>query len=131
VNNNKQKGTQLSHASNVAVKAPNELPWESEPPIANVFGFKSAVGPITVSLGYAMYPGAVLLYSHLTTPPSPPQLWRYHWTSKEEALRMAESLCAESDEYLSRFNWPRREVEDLDFEDFLEHLSARLNNELH
>lgn len=107
------------------------MPWESQPPLAAVNGFKAAVGQVVVTLGYAVYPHAILLFAHLTMPAGGTHPWRYHWTSKEAAMEAAEQLAAECDEYLDAFNAPRRPVEDLDFEDFLEHLHARLNNELH
>lgn len=107
------------------------MPWESRAPIASVRGFTQARGHISISLGYALYPEAVLLYSFLNMPGNPPQLWRYHWTSYIEAERMAENLASESEDYLDEFKLPRRPVEDLDFDDFIDHLHARINNELH
>jgi hypothetical protein len=110
---------------------PNAMPWQDEPPIATVGGFTLASGHIAITLGYALYKEAVLLHSHLHMPNSEPKLWRYHWTSYIEAERMAENLAAESEEYLRKFQLPIRPNEDLDFDDFIDHLHARLNNELH
>lgn len=119
----------VQQSANLPITA---MPWEASPPLSVVTGFKQAVGNIEVTLGYAMYPHAVRLFSLLQmTSQSPPQLWRSHWTSKEAAMDSAMQLAAEGEEYLDSFKAPRRPAEDLDFDDFFEHLYARLNNELH
>lgn len=89
------------------------------------------MGNIEVDLGYAIYPEAIMLFSLLKMGAPPYQQWRQHWTSYEAALDAAESLAAEAEAYLESFNAPFRPAEDLDYDDFLEHLSTRINKEFH
>jgi hypothetical protein len=109
----------------------NAMPWEGREPLAWVTGFRQASGVVSISLGYAVYPEAVLLFSTINLPNTPPQLWHQYWTSYVEAERMAESLAGEAEEYLRRFSLPMRPTEDLDYDDFIQHLHTRINNVFH
>ena len=60
-----------------------------------------------------------------------PQLWRRFWVSRESALHYAEVLCADAAQYLDMVSPKWRPAEDLDFDDFQEHLKAYLENSMH
>lgn len=110
---------------------PGVFPWEARQPQHFVFGFKQAVGNVEVALGYAVWPEAIKLFAFLKFGAVEPTIWRQHWTSYGSALDAAENLTAEAEAYLETFNMPFRPAEDLDYDDYLEHLSARINKELH
>lgn len=82
-------------------------------------------------LGYAVYPQGVLLYCYEQYMQQEPQLWRRHWTSKEAALEAAESLAADAEEYFESLGIVARPVEELSFDDFLQHLEQNLNHGFH
>lgn len=112
---------------------PGLYPWELQHPTHPLVFFVATGGQVEVRLGYAVYGRAILLVAIVKTPGTEAQLWRRHWASSESALRSAENLCAEAEEYLTEtLGWKSlRPAEDLDYEDFLDHLKARLNNDFH
>ncbi len=108
------------------------FPWEKEEPLHAVFGFVMGGPFFRLYYGYAIYPGGVLLYCHeLLVQVGKLQPWRRYFTSREGALEIAEDLLADSEEYLESLGIVLRPTEDLGPDDFLFHLHARLNNELH
>jgi hypothetical protein len=96
-------------------------------------GFKAGIGVWEVILNYYVHRQGVLLAAIINPPAAPPRVWLRHWTSHVEAVRSAENIAAEAEAYLSQISGgaPLRETEDLDYEDFIEHLRVRLNNEFH
>lgn len=94
--------------------------------------FKAAAGFVEVRVSYWMHERGILLCAVIEPPNAPYRVWRRYWTSYEGALREAESLCGEVCDYLTNLTKTQmREVEDLDLDDFLEHLKTRINNEFH
>lgn len=108
------------------------FPWEGQAPDHNAYGFLAVRGTVQMYLGYAVFGSAVLLYVNEQIADTQPRQWIRFWTSRDRALEQAEQLVERVDEYLNRFKpMPLRSYEDLDSDDFLDHLKARLNNELH
>lgn len=115
-----------------AQEQPWLFPWETGKPLHFASGFTINGGNVTVRLTYLIYAEGVLLFSTVQIGAQPVQTWRRYWTSHVGAVESAENMCADAHEYITK-TWgmrPRGE-EDLDLDDFIEHLSARLNNELH
>jgi hypothetical protein len=96
-----------------------------------VTGFRQASGLVEIRVGYVLAGGVVGLFAVLVLPGAAPQVWRQFWAPRAEAMDAAAELCADCMEYLTKFPLPIRPVEDLDYDDFLEHLYCRLNGELH
>jgi hypothetical protein len=117
-------------AEQLTPRAPNELPWSSKLG-TSVSGFRQAAGLVEIILGYVVVGEVVGLVAVLSLPGAPPQVWRQFWTPKAEAMNAAADLCADCMEYLAKFHLPIRPVEDLDYDDFLEHLHCRINGDLH
>lgn len=106
--------------------------WEREPPLHTAAGFLIVGGNVTVNLGYWTYPNAILLLAFTKIGQQEPQLWRRHWTSMEAAVEAAENLAADAEEYITEtLGLMPRAVEDLDLDDFVQHVHMRINNELH
>lgn len=115
----------------------DELPpwafgWEKDPPLHAATGFLLVGGNVTVNLGYMLYPQGVLLLAFTKIGGQEPTLWRRHWAPKETAVDAAESLAGDAEEYIfGTLGLAPRPIEDLDLDDFIQHLHMRLNNELH
>lgn len=108
------------------------FPWESKPPLHTAVGFLISGGAVTVNLGYQVYPGAIRLMAFIRIGGMEPQLWRQHWTSKMAAVEAAENLAADAEEYITEtLGLTPRQVEDLDLDDFVQHVHMRVHNELH
>lgn len=95
--------------------------------------FRAASGLIEVHLTYWLHERGVLLAAVIVPPQAPSRVWLRHWASHIEAVRSAENLCGEAVEYLRSMTGglPLRETEDLDYDDFLDHLATRMNGEFH
>lgn len=95
--------------------------------------FKAAAGFLEVHLTYWLHEKGVLFASLIVPPQAPSRVWLRHWSSHIEAVRSAENLCGESVDYLRRMTggMPLRETEDLDYDDFMNHLATRMNGEFH
>lgn len=105
--------------------------WPGEP-THFAAGFRASAGYLKLNLGYFIYPhGTVLLFVQEQLQTNPPSIWRSFFTTKQSAVKVAEDLCADAQDYIDNVGVPQRPHEDLDFDDYLEHLKARLNNELH
>lgn len=106
--------------------------WEGKEPEHSAGGFLLVGGNVIVSLGYAVYPQGVLLLATTKIGAQEPLLWRRHWSSKMAAVEAAENLAGDAEAYICEtLGLIPRPVEDLDLDDFIQHLSMRLNNELH
>ncbi len=110
---------------------PTAFPWEGQTPHEPVYGFVLAGVVFKLHLGYAVYPQGVLLYCYEQYMQQEPQLWRRHWTSKEAALEAAESLAGDAEEYFESLGIVARPVEELSFDDLLQHLEQNLNHAFH
>lgn len=95
--------------------------------------FKGASGFLEVHLYYWVHTGGVLLAAQIIPPDSMPRLWRRHWTSHLEAGRSAHELACDAEDYLRQMTRgvPMREMEDLDYDDYVGHLMTRINGEFH
>lgn len=119
--------------------APEQYPhlqsWEEAGPmLAPSPGFfTAAAGFLSVRLTYYLHQKGVLLVAVIVPPMAPPSVWRRYWTSHVAALREAEELAADAEEYLRQMTQGAslRTIEDLDYDDFLEHLKTNLNKEFH
>lgn len=106
--------------------------WERNPPMHKATGFLLVGGNVVVNCGYFLYPQGVLLLAFVQIGDQEPKIWRRHWASKEAAVDAAESLAGDAEEYImGTLGLAPRPVEDLDLDDFIQHLYMRLNNELH
>ena len=108
-----------------------KFPWEGREPTHVASGFKVSGGMLAIHAAYAIYPEAVLLVSYLESP-SGKSPWRRVWAPRGSAVEVAESLAGAAEHYLTAdLGLTARPIEDLDLDDFIEHLSLRLNNALH
>lgn len=108
------------------------LPWEGGEVQTNCWGFTAKASNLLLTLGYATYGnGVVLLYVREQIGPAPPATWRAIWTTRECAVELAEALCSDVEDYLNSLRMPWRPVEDLEMEDYLEHMTLRLSGQFH
>lgn len=108
-----------------------QFPWETREPTHMASGFKVSGGMLTIHAAYAVYPEGVLLLAYLESPQGTIP-WRRLWAPKETAVAAAEDLAGVAEHYLVEgLGITPRPLEDLDLDDFVEHLSLRLNNALH
>lgn len=106
------------------------FPWDSTNPEHIVQGFLIVGGNVTVNLGYVLFPQGVLLFATTKIGAAPPELWRRYWTPRESAVKAAEDLAAWSETYITEtLGLSVRPIEDLDLDDFIEHLRLRIENE--
>ncbi len=118
-------------------KKPEDVPpgffrWERGEPRAAAHGFRIAGGNVVVSLAYAIYDEGILLVAFTQIGAQPPQLWLRRWASHIAALEAAEDLAGRAEEYITEtLGLKPRAVEDLDLDDFIQHLDMRLHNEFH
>jgi len=111
---------------------PFSFDWEKVPPKHASGGFRLVGGNVTIMLGYAVYDEGVLLHAITKIGDQNPDLWRRYWTSHDVAVASAEELVEDAEYYLFNVLGLRpRPVEDLDLDDFIEHLQARLDGGLH
>ena len=103
----------------------SQFSWENEAPVGHTLCFKLTAGTLKFELGYVMYKAGVLLLCTEKIGEQSATLWRRHWVSKEAAVRSAENLITETGDYIDMLGLRERPYEDLDVDDFLEHL--RLN----
>jgi hypothetical protein len=95
-------------------------------------GFRAVCGAVELTAAYEAGPaGPVRLLLIEQFSGSAPRLWRNVLVSRGAAVKAAEDLCRDAHAYLSRFPFPTRPSEDLDLDDFVEHLRIKLANELH
>lgn len=111
---------------------PNSFPWEGQEKLAPVYGFRLVGGNVTISLTYAVVGSAVMLVAATKIGDQETPIWRHFWSPKSSAVAAAEDLAASAEEYLfETLRLAPRPDEDLDFDDFVEHLRLRLAGEFH
>ena len=111
---------------------PRAFPWEAREPDFNAYGFMAVRGTVQIYLGYAVFGNAVLLYCNERIADNQTRQWLRFWTTRESAIEQAEGMCSDVEDYLMSYgHMPARPIEDLDMDDFINHLKARLNDELH
>lgn len=106
----------------------NPTPTPVEAP---VHGFTLAAGNLVIRLGYRDNGATVTLFATTQVGASPPQMWRQFEAPKASAVGAAERLVIDATEYAYSSGGLIRPSEDLDFRDFVEHLSAKIQGELH
>ena len=105
---------------------------DEQEPVNITAGFCQQASLLKITLGYATYKhSAIRLFAMEQIGPHPPQVWRTFWVSRESALDAADGLCADASQYLDMASPKWRPSEDLDFDDFREHLKAFLENSMH
>lgn len=107
------------------------FPWELKEPLHAAAGFTMSCGNLKLFFAYALYAEGVLLLCYEKIGDAGATPWRRHWTSIEAAVDAAENLVGDAEEYVETLGGHTRPVEDLDVDDFIQHLHMRLNNELH
>ncbi len=110
----------------------NTTPEHTDKPDAEVYGFRISSATVQVWLGYRVYGNRVELFAATQVAGTPPVNWRNFTTTRQQALREAEILCDDAEAYLVvGLNQTLKPVEDLDFDDFLNHLELSLKNAMH
>lgn len=105
---------------------------EADEYVSVATGFCQQAAYLKITLGYAAKStGPISLFAVEQHGAGPHQPWRKFQVSREAALRAAEELCADAAQYLDMVSHKWRPSEDLDFDDFQEHLKAYLENSMH
>jgi hypothetical protein len=93
--------------------------------------FKGAALFTEVYVTYFVHERGVLLIARIQQPNGEIRPWLRHWTSHIEAVRAAESLIGEAVAYLQQMTngHAMRETENLDYDDFIDHITIRMNND--
>ena len=94
-------------------------------------GFRIAAGHLKLIFGYGIRHNGTITIVVLEVLAGVTSVWREVHTTRDAAVECAESLCADAQEYIDNCQFPQRPYEDLDLDDFIEHLHMRLNHELH
>lgn len=106
--------------------------WGVSEPRAVTTGFVQATFGLKVELGYCVFPGEGLkLIALECLGYGPPKLWKSFWVSRESAVLQALGLVADAQQYLDTVSMKRRPSEDLDYDDFIEHLRLYLVGGMH
>ena len=95
------------------------------------YGFTVAAGSLVVRLGYKMQPSGVLLFAYTQIGDASPQPWRQFLAPPESAVEAAMSLAADAEDYAISTGCALRPNEDLDLDDFIEHLRLSVAGEMH
>lgn len=104
----------------------------TQDPIMVCSGFCQAAGPLKIVLGYSVYShGGIMLFAMEQMFANAPVLWRRFWVTRESAVSQAGSLCDDAAQYLDTVSPRWRPAEDLDFDDFTEHLRAFIEGSMH
>jgi hypothetical protein len=98
---------------------------------AAAYGFTAAAGTLVIRLGHKPVKGGVMLFATTQVADQTPQMWRQFTVGREAAVSMAATLASEAMEYLEATRGLIRPVEDLDFDDFVQHVAMSTNGELH
>lgn len=106
------------------------MPWESRKPQHDCGGFKLVAGLLELEAGYADFGGPVLLYI-IETINGTRRIWRRVWTHRTVAHEEAEGLVGDAEEYVESLQLIARPVEDLDLDDYIQHITERYQNGLH
>jgi len=109
-----------------------QFDWEKAQPRHSAGGFRLVGGNMTIMLGYAVYDEGVLLHAVTKVGDQAPDLWRRFWASHDVAVASAEEMVDDAEHYMfNTLGLRPRPIEDLDLDDFIEHLQARLEGGLH
>lgn len=104
----------------------------SEPSSPNPVTFRLGGVSLVAVVGYLIKGEQVEMFATLVPGVGSPVAWRHFFTPKSSALDEAAQLCADVEEYvIGELGIKVRDVEDLDFDDFLEHLELNINHAFH
>ena len=107
------------------------MPWEVRAPQHNCSGFMVAAGNVRINCGYAVWPESVLLFAVISVGGGEFIPWRRFWAPHASAVDAAEGLAGDAEHYLiETLGMALREDEDLNLDDYLEHLHLRITNGL-
>lgn len=95
------------------------------------YGFTVAAGNLVIRLGYKVQNAGVLLFAYTQIGDATPQVWRQFMAPPESAIEAAMALAADAEDYALSTGHPLRPNEDLDLDDFIEHLSLNVTGEMH
>jgi hypothetical protein len=94
------------------------------------YGFTLTAGTLVIRLGYRVAGNTVTLFATTQVGTAPPTMWRQFETPKQSAVGAACRLAQDVHEYAAATGGLIRPSEDLDLDDFIEHLSLTINGEL-
>jgi hypothetical protein len=111
---------------------PDQFAWEGKVALNNTNGFSAKAGNLQIMLGYAEFEGGVyLIYAYENIGNQGPVLWRRFWSNTATVVAAAENLCGEVEEYLDGLHTPWRPTENLDMDDFIDHITHRTTHGFH
>lgn len=102
------------------------LSHESKP----TYGFTLAAGNLVIRLGYKVEGNLVTLFATTQVASNPPQMWRQFQAPKASAVEAAHNLAGEACDYAESTGGLIRPYEDLDLDDFIEHLTLTVQGEM-
>jgi len=106
--------------------------FEGHEPTGIATGFCQQAGPLKITLGYATYSHeGLMLFAVENWGANPSQPWRRFWVPRETAVAAAQELCDDAAQYLNMVTTHWRPTEDLDFDDFVEHIRAFVEGSMH
>jgi hypothetical protein len=95
-------------------------------------GFCQQAAYLKISLYYGVMPdSSIALFAMEQMGTGPPQLWRKFLAPRHAAVRAAQGLCADAALYLDGVSSAWRPSEDLDFDDFIEHIRLHVEGGMH
>lgn len=104
----------------------------SEPQEPPYLLFRMAAAALTAVAFYRVVGATVEMGLTLVPTVGNPSPWRSFTCPLDSAVSQAEEMCDEAAHYLlDVLDLDIRDVEDLDFDDFIHHLSLRVSNEFH
>ncbi len=104
----------------------------SAPPTSMVTGFTQQAFALKIVLGYMTLPDeSLMLFAYEQWTGKEPVMWRKFLVPQHSALKSAESLCDDASRYLDMVSTKWRPSEDLDFDDFMEHLRLHVEGGMH
>lgn len=79
-----------------------------------------------INLGYLDYGPQVCLVALIKVIGQPNVIWRSHWVPGDSAVEAARNLAADARGYIRELKLIVRPVEDLDYNDYVEHIRCRV-----
>jgi len=95
-------------------------------------GFCQQAAYLKISLCYGVMPdSSIVLFAMEQLGTGPPQPWRKFLVPRHAAVSAARALCSDAAQYLDMVSDRWRPSEDLDFDDFIEHLRLQVEGGMH
>ncbi len=109
------------------------FPWDVDPGLQHAYGFTAVRGGMQIFLGYVTTAtGPVCVYANEKIGDMALRPWLQRWVPREKAHAAAQALCQEVEDYLASFRgMVSRPVENLDMDDFIEHIRIRTQHDFH